>query len=586
MFAQNVKNGFSLKAYQGDAKTLLAFDLPLARSKNLAGFTISCKPGPGASYYLYNELQFDLPDTHVQNKTEPAYSTINAPIQKFRWLHVPGNYHQPDAVYFGHYTYTVTPRYFDRNNHLQTINLSYSVSVDIIVSPFVKGKIELGFTRGFVQSQAFASHFGIQAIFKPKSYNLTFDTSQVAGKNSNGLPYTFADEYSWSGFTAREKIFGMLNEVLADPALSLDVFCYDFNEPDIINVMLKLGSQSRVRIILDNSALHHNKTNSKPEDQFETAFLAVAKPPAGILRGKFSRYQHNKVFIVKKAGVPQQVLAGSTNFSITGIYVNSNHVIVFNDPGVASSYENSFNEAWTMDVRERAFVGAAISSESVGFGAASGLPEMNISFSPHTDTFSLARLTGMVNRIKQEKSSVLFAVMDTDPKVKGPVSPALKGLHARKDIFSYGITDTTSTIFLYKPGQASGIEVTGLPGKTLLPPPFNTEKSITIGHQVHHKFIICGFNTPDAVLWCGSSNLAEGGEDQNGDNLIEIHDQDIATAFAIEAFGLIDHFLFRDSFAVKNKPAKTKVLNLYDNDSWTKKYYNKKDLYYKERKLF
>jgi hypothetical protein len=112
--------------------------------------------------------------------------------------------------------------------------------------------------------------------------------------------------------------------------------------------------------------------------------------------------------------------------------------------------------------------------------------------------------------------------------------------------------------------------------------------TVGIGHQVHHKFIVCGFNTPNAVVWFGSSNLSLGGEEQNGDNLIEMQDQDIATVFAIEAFALVDHFLFRDKFSAKTKKTKAKVtpLTLSKDDSWTKKYYSTKDLYYEERTLF
>ena len=54
------------------------------------------------------------------------------------------------------------------------------------------------------------------------------------------------------------------------------------------------------------------------------------------MRGKFSRYAHDKVFIVSQQGDRREkVLTGSTNFSVTGLYVNSNHVLVFNDPKVA-----------------------------------------------------------------------------------------------------------------------------------------------------------------------------------------------------------------------------------------------------------
>ena len=55
------KGTFSLKAYRGDAKTLLAFNLDKASTKNLAGFTIQCQPQGQDAYYLHNQLQFKTP---------------------------------------------------------------------------------------------------------------------------------------------------------------------------------------------------------------------------------------------------------------------------------------------------------------------------------------------------------------------------------------------------------------------------------------------------------------------------------------------------------------------------------------------
>jgi hypothetical protein len=585
MSTPNVKNGFSVRLYRGDTKTLLAFNLPKNKTARLAGFTIECTPQGKPSFYLFNMLQFADQTGHVQKTTEPAHSSINAPIQSFRWVHVPGSFHQEDQVFFGNYTYTVTPRYFDAGNLLTTIDLSLSVSSEIIVAPYVKGSIELGFTRGFVQSQAFVHHFGTKVLFKPKVKELTFDTSQVAGKNSDGQTFTFADEYTWSGFTAREKIFTLIQQVVNDSSLELDVLAYDFNEPDIINLFLKLAQQGRIRMILDNATLHHNKSGSLPEDKFAAAFTKVAKHPAGIIRGKFQRFQHNKVLIVKKNGKAQKVLSGSTNFSVTGIYVNSNHVVVFNDLTVAAAYSTVFEEAWNDKVSEKAFTAAAISKKAFAFSG-NGLPQMSITFSPHKDDFAKATLTKIADRVGAEKSSVLFAIMDTDPTTKGPVIPAIINLLKEQNVFAYGISDSTSNISLYKPDTAGAIQVTGKPGQTLLPPPFDKEQAISIGHQIHHKFIVCGFNTANAVVWFGSSNLAEGGEDQNGDNLIELHDQDIATVFAIEALALVDHFLFRDKFSAKSKTSKPPVIGLTVNDSWAAKYFDPKDLYFEERQLF
>src|SRR5439155_6534456 len=112
------------------------------------------------------------------------------------------------------------------------------------------------------------------------------------------------------------------------------------------------------------------------------------------------------------------------------------------------------------------------------------------------------------------------------------------------------ISDDPEGIELYKVGNATGVIVTGKPVNTRLPPPFNQVRNITgVGHQIHHKFVVCSVNRDDPVVWCGSSNLALGGEQDNGDNLLAIEDEDVAMVFAIEALGLIDHFNFHDGVA-------------------------------------
>ena len=70
--------------------------------------------------------------------------------------------------------------------------------------------------------------------------------------------------------------------------------------------------------------------------------------------------------------------------------------------------------------------------------------------------------------------------------------------------------------------------------------------------------MVCGLNGGDPVVYCGSSNLASGGEAENGDNLLSIHDADVATVFAIEALGLVDHYNFLDRMANPKKAAPKK----------------------------
>jgi len=601
------KGTFTVKAYVGDAKTLLAFNLDKPSSRNLAGFTIGAQPKGKPAYFLFNSLQFEKPSQHAQDAQEPPYSSLNAPIHKFRWVHIPGSMHQGLKPFLGEYTYVVTPRYFNDKNSLLPLDPALSASVTVDVVPFEKGNLSLGFTRGFVQSQAFVHHFGRTAPIQPDGGTLLFDTSAEAGTNAAGEKFTFADEYAWLGFTAREKILALIDRVIAAKTLALDVFAYDLNEPDIMARVLKLAGEGRVRVILDNATLHHSTTDPKREDQFETLFRQKAKKGADIIRGRFDRYAHDKVLIVRtKTGKAKTVLTGSTNFSVTGLYVNSNHVLIFDDPDVADTYEQVFQAAWDAGARTAKWEQSELSTKRVPFKS-KDLPEMEVSFSPHEQTFAETLMNDLSTRVKQEGKkgktigSVLFAVMDLGSG-DGAVRPTLIALHDDESIFSYGISDSTKGMRLYAPGKKRGVLVSGKPTKTKLPEPFSQVPGVGLGHQIHHKFVVCGFNTPDAVVYCGSSNLATGGEMENGDNLLAIHDADVATAFAIEALTLVDHFDFLDRLgqapaatgttktkappASKQNAAAEAHWYLSTTDTWAKKYYDTNDFKSVDRRLF
>jgi hypothetical protein len=605
----------TVKAYRGDNKTLLAFNFADPKSAtNLAGFTIACKPPDQPAYYLFNELQFEHPGDHAQVATERPNSSVNAPIHKFRWVHFPGALHQGTNPAAGAYTYTVTPRYFNAKQSMLPLDSKLSVSVTTEVAPLRKAGLAVGFTRGYMQSEAFTHHFGLDARVKPADDTLLFKTSAVAGTDALGKTHTYAEIYQWMGATAREQIFSLVNAVLADATLQLDMFAYDLNEPDLLPLLLKLAKQGRIRVILDNASLHTSKDGSTPEDQFTALFQKAAPKKVddtrvGIIRGKFARYSHDKVFIVSKMAAtkksPVRVLTGSTNFSVTGLYVNANHVLVFDDPVVAAKYEEVFQLSWTTKTSASKFAASPLAAVS-GFDFQSKLtPATHITFSPHTQADATAILDALSARIGQEAKkpagSVLFAVMELTGSASSVYS-TLTGIHKEQSIFTYGISDSPGGICLYAPGSKTGVLVTGKVGKTMLPPPFD-QVPVPPGHEIHDKFVVCGFNGDDPVVYCGSSNLASGGEAANGDNLIAIHDLDVATAFAIEALLLVDHYNFLDRFAppksgAKAKPAVAKQprskqqaaikvgMFLSVTDAWTKSYFDPKDLHSTERNLF
>lgn len=595
MIVEKTEHGVTVRAYRGDMMTLLALDIEdNLMNDTFVGFSIAVTTPGNKRYYLFNRLSFD--------GTADELPSDKAPFQKFRWIHTPGLNHQDlNNPELGHYTYAVTPRYWNTEaNTLKPLDPGLTVKVGLEMDRFEYNGIELGFTRSFLTSQAYDRWFGAEnRNFRPAKWYKK-DTSDHFCTH-NGKDYTFEDVYTWLGFTARKKTLDLLEGVLADENKSADVFAYDLNEPRFVRICLDLARAGRIRMILDNStSTETNKQTGKktvsghgaedsPETWFEQAFNDARTGEAGIWRGRFSRFAHDKVIIVKASGLPEKVLTGSTNFSVTGFCINANHIAIFNNAEVAALFEEVFGSCYGKTDMTKIFKATRYSEEEF-HPAAGAIPDTTITFAPHDKDVAIRIIDSIADLISSPagdgaKSSVLFSVMQigTDES-SGAVYPALRGLQDNESIFSYGITDSTKAISLHKPGSKKGILVNAKDLQASLPPPFNTEASSGIVHNIHHKFVVIDFNKPNARVFFGSSNLAVGGEKANGDNLVCVKDTEIATIFAIQALAIIDHYHFR---AKKGKATRTnEPLTLDKDSSWAKPYFNPNDIKFVDRKLF
>jgi hypothetical protein len=114
-------------------------------------------------------------------------------------------------------------------------------------------------------------------------------------------------------------------------------------------------------------------------------------------------------------------------------------------------------------------------------------------------------------------------------------------------LFSYGVAQRTNGLQVAKPDGSIGLVPFAYLAKNA-PEPFKSEwDGHTSGHSnmVHHKFLVTDFNGENPTVFTGSSNMARGGEEENGDHLIRIEDRKIAISYAVEALRLFDHFHFR-----------------------------------------
>ena len=410
--ARATNGQLTVNAYPGDAKTLLAFDVVgNGVRERLAGFTIEVRPPGRAPYYADNNLRLAPSAAHAQLHSESPFASVNAPIQGFRWVHVPGLVHQAGTPALGVYVYVVTPRFFSEQDALLPVDSSTAVAVEVEVGPFAAGELKLGFTRGHLQSQAFVRRFGPSTTIRPHSDELFYDTGGVAGANVYGDTFTYAQQYEWLGSTARQRIFEMLDEVRADPGLTLDVFAHDLDEPDVCAALLELGAAGRVRIILDDSTAHHDTGEPSPEDRFEAVFAARAGHWA-LKRGTFPRRPHGDVLVVSDARGPRTVLTGSAALCVTGLYVNGDHVLVLDDRKVAAVHAEGFDRAW-------GFGPSSLVQEAIRIGAVPFGGNLAGGYGAATEARGVAETPGTVALYTSTRASRLPAPFDEVPRREG-----------------------------------------------------------------------------------------------------------------------------------------------------------------------
>jgi hypothetical protein len=561
----NEVSSLRVVAYPGANSVLLAMSVPQDNTANLAGFAIFRQRDGEDEQALPNRLSFDDAVTSATTPQQHKWTPSDqAPFQKFRWVDIPPDGTDKQA------TYRVCAMYFTGQGKAITKGAEASVVVPPISHAY--GKFRAAFTRGYISSQAYADKFHNAPIRPTGAKTPDFDTK----------PYE--SQYAWLGAGARAQLFAFIDDCRNDKTCQVDVFAYDLDEPDIISAICEFGREKRLRAVLDNAKLHVGNA-------VEVRSAELIKQAAGddnVVQGHFSRFQHNKVFMKRDAsGAAQRVLFGSMNFSVRGLYVQANNVIVADDPATAGYFAAAFDNAFANATSTSKFAKADIAAQYQPIAAAAtpDLPKSKVALSPHAS--ASISLGPAAARVQGAVSSVLYAVMQ--PQGKGNLLGTLQTIAGKPTVFSYGTVETATGLAVQRGDGAMGEVADFAYLKSKVPYPFSLEYDPGPGIHVHDKFIIVDFNGENPAVFTGSSNLAEGGEQANGDSLIMIEDRVFATVYAIEALKIFDHYSFRDKMKAATQAA---PLNLWypgkpgASDPWWAPAYDEKDIKFRDRCLF
>jgi hypothetical protein len=559
----NAQAPFSLKVHRGDGMALLAMNWKQGTPPDdFVGFAIEYQEPDGDRFYpLKNRLAFTTAGD-VLNPNQ--LSTLQSPIQKFRWVHFPRN-----ADLLGDFAYRVTPVFMGTDDAL-SYGETQAVAIELRRETY-PGLLNVAFTRGFVASQAFVDFYesaGPISTLLPANADAGLDFVPTHPKAAKAL--------AWMGFEARQAILDVLDAAIADKKAKVCAIAYDLNEPEIVSRLQKLGE--RLRVIVDDSDAHGEPGSAETKAAGE---LADSAGVDNMRRQHVLNLQHNKVFVVD-GPKGQTVVCGSTNFSWRGFYVQNNNALVLQGATAVAAYQAAFEAYW---VGPPQHFRDTDSAKWADLGL-SGI-DARVAFSPHSASNAL--LASIAEDIGGHTTSSLLFSLAFLYQTPGPVLDAIKDVTARDDVFVYGISDRRvgGFDFVEPGGNVAPVYPSQL--RKGVPPPFSAEPTGGGGIRMHHKFVVIDFDKPTARVYLGSYNFSSPADTKNGENLLRIRDRRIAVSFMVEALRMCDHYQFRVSQSASKKAGKPFTLRkppraTGDVPWWKKDYTDERRI--RDRELF
>lgn len=577
---KNTQAPFSLRIHRGEGMALLAMNWRGGQPPNdFVGFWIEYKEPNGDRFFsLTNRIGF--PDKN--GKSIPGKKpSRESPFQTFRWVHFPRN-----AELAGEFTYRVTPVFMNPSDELSYGDQTQEASLELRRETY-PGQLNVTFTRGFVSSQAFVDTYesaGPISTLLPGTAEEGLDFTPTHPKARQAL--------EWMGFEARNAIYELLDQAIADNTAKVCVAAYDLSEAGFVQRLEALGN--RLRIVVDDSV---NTQNPKPTDHGGTesgetkaaARLIASAGTANVKRQHMTSLQHNKFIVV--SGNVNRAVGGSTNFSWRGFYVQANNAVIVQGAAAIQPFLDAFEEYWKVES------GSADYSKQVNGFKKSGSADWQdlglngidakVAFSPHSSTNAL--LGSVADDIANNTTSSLFYSLAFLYQTPGVILDAINGVTNTGGLFVYGMSDKrTGGIVLKKPdSNPQPVNPSQLSKK--LPSPFKEEPSGGGGVRLHHKFVVIDFDQPSARVYLGSYNFSSSADLKNGENLFVIRDRRVAVTYMVEALRLFDHYSFRlvqeDAKKAKTELVLKKPPKAAGDGPWWTRYFTD-PLRIRDRELF
>ena len=566
MRSRKAHQELTVRAISGTHVVLLAMNLPESKCKGLRGFAIHrTDHAEQESRWLEGVRAFEATDP----KLGPGLklSSRKHPFQDFTW----SDY---SAQQGRKYTYKVLALKGEPDD-LQPLA---EVEIDIETEKQDGAVHEVYFNRGAASSQEYSRRFG----------------NRTPGSKGDDLDPTWA----WLSRGAHEAILNFIGQ--AKKGWGLRVCAYEFRLPSVANAIDDAHDRGAdVMVLFDGSKEFPADENRETVAKARILGLCYERIPKPIA------IPHNKFIVLLKNDKPVAVLTGSTNFSLGGVFGQSNVVHIVNDPAIAGQYRDYWDAL--VENPEKSDLAPALAT---AHPLPKGLPpkgSMTV-FSPRTSldaldyyidiaglaneglfiTFPFGMHEGFKSVFKTSKASLRYALMDkllgpgvVGPKRKGETDAAAKKRRAQE------LKAARDEMIAIRKKVENQIAV----GSTM---PFNLfdkwleEKLTGLNahvNYVHTKYMLVDPLSDNPTIVSGSANFSAASTDKNDENMLIIRgDTRVADIYLGEFMRLWDHYAFREwasSQSAKNKSAiassatSDKPWYLDTTDGWWKRYYGK-----------
>jgi phosphatidylserine/phosphatidylglycerophosphate/cardiolipin synthase-like enzyme len=328
---------------------------------------------------------------------------------------------------------------------------------------------------------------------------------------------------------------------------SIDLAVYDFDLVPIAKAIVKKHKQGiTVRFITDN--INTGKENEAVLSLFNEAKIPWIDDKADGSLG--SGTQHNKFVIVDH----KKVLTGSANFTQSGLHGdldnegnllnvgNTNNIVIVNSAQLASLYTSQFEQMWGDGPGGEQDSKFGLSKEDFTLQTVytdSNKIRIDVLFAPQSKKrYAGSALDVLEQTIYAAKKKIYLAqfvfsaqVLSDAMKIKKQEGLDIKGIGERNFFFRYysEFMDMAGKSKKMANGNFEIDKLTGHKNNVWENPADVRVANVMENDKFHHKYWII-----DTLVVTGSINATAAGTFENDENMIIIHDSNIAEQYKAE----------------------------------------------------